>query len=151
MTTTQRVTDSIVIDMDIAASAERIFDALTTPEQLVEWWGDPKVYVCERWDVDLRSGGRYRCVGKSADGSAFTLEGEYLEVDRPRKLVYSWKPSWEEMEPATIVTIEIETTAAGAHLRMTHSGFAGYADARERHSQGWPLVLGWLQEFSEAA
>ena len=49
-------------------------------------------YRTTDWDSDLRVGGRWRATGRSKDGQAFSVEGEYLELEPPRKLVQSWKP-----------------------------------------------------------
>lgn len=150
MTTIEKKEDTIVLEIDIAAPPERVFQALTTPEELLEWWGDDDVYRSDVWEVDLEVGGRYRSAGKNADGRPFSVEGEFLEIDPPRRLSYTWNPSWGEMGNATTVTFELAPTDAGTHVKVTHSGFAGHPEAMEGHSQGWPLVLGWLREFSEA-
>jgi len=45
-------------------------------------------------EVDLRVGGRYRIRMQEPDGASHTVTGVYLEVDPPRRVVYTWH--WEE-------------------------------------------------------
>ena len=68
--------------MEIAASPETVFAAITDPEQLKQWWGDGKNYKVERWEGDVRVGARYRSVGTGHTGDPFEVTGEYVAVDR---------------------------------------------------------------------
>jgi len=142
-------TDAIVETIEIAAPPERVFRALTTPEELLAWWGSPETYRCESWHLDLRVGGHWQCSGTNASGRAFGVAGEYLEIDAPRRLAYTWQPSWVEARQTT-VRIELERTPAGTRLTWTHSGFAAFPRALEDHRQGLPSVVGWLKQHAEA-
>ena len=139
--------DQIVGETTIEASPETIFAALTQPEQLKTWWGDDQVYRADKWSIDLRIGGKYRSEGKGVNGDAFVVEGEYVEIDPPRVLSYIWRPSWADKKQTTVRFV-LTPKGNGTHLHMTHSGFAEET-ARQNHAQGWPLVLGWLKNFTE--
>jgi uncharacterized protein YndB with AHSA1/START domain len=132
----------------IEAPPERVFRALTTPEELIAWWGDPREYRCTSWTLDLRVGGRWRSEGDGAAGGRFTVEGEFLEIEPPRVLAFTWSPSWVEVPP-TRVRIVLEARPGGTHLTWTHSGFAGYPRALAAHRGGLPSVVGWLRAFVE--
>ena len=82
--------DSIVAEIHIAAPPERVFHALVDPQQVLRWWGRQGVYRSTEFQSDLRRGGTWRTVGVNADGRNFAASGEYLEIDRPRLLFYSW-------------------------------------------------------------
>jgi len=126
--------------------------ALTTPKELMNWWGADDVYRCTAWETDLRVGGRWRSEGKNADGRPFRVEGKFLEIDPPWKLSYTWEPSWEAWQnlPPTTVEIVLEQKSENkTQLRLTHRGFAGFPKALEEHQQGWPMVLGWLKSYAE--
>jgi len=115
--------------------------------------------------MDVRPGGKWRSEGFGADGKAFYVEGEYLEVDPPRLLVHTWEPSYggPAKTPAkTIVRWELEAQSVhglhpggpkkagtGTLVRVRHSGFAGDIAAITSHGEGWKRVLGWLNEFVE--
>ena len=138
----------IVESIDIEASPERVYAAWTDPEQLVAWWGDDQTYRTTAWENDLQVGGKWASHGRSADGNAFSVEGEYLRVDPPKTLSLSWKPSWAP-EERTVVELEFEPTAGGTRLTVRHSGFAS-DQARESHSNGWPRVLSWMRTYVES-
>jgi uncharacterized protein YndB with AHSA1/START domain len=71
------------------ASRERVFEAMTRPEHVKNWWGrlgdGYSVPVCE---IDLRPGGAWRFVNRHPHGEA-TFYGEYREIVPPSKLVYT--------------------------------------------------------------
>ncbi len=70
----------------VQAPPELVFRAWTEPAQLKLWWGpaDATLVVCE---VDLRVGGGYRFVHRTPDGQERGTRGEYLEIERGRRLV----------------------------------------------------------------
>ena len=138
--------DQIVQEIFIEASPEKIFSAITTPKDLVAWWGDENTYHCDSWNVDLRVGGRWRSEGKGTGGNDFVVEGTYLEVDPPKVLVYTWEPSWHKIPPTT-VRWELTSQGKGTLVRITHSGFAGNMEAKKDHEGGWPTVLTWLANY----
>jgi uncharacterized protein YndB with AHSA1/START domain len=140
--------NTISAEIRIAASPERVFAALTDPQQVPQWWGQQGMYRVTKWHNDLRPGGRWRSEGTRGDGQEFHVEGEYLEVDPPRLLVHTWNPSYREL-PTTTVRWELQAYKDGTLVKLTHSGFAGHADAARDHSQGWTRVLVWMEAFVE--
>ena len=139
--------DQIVAEMTVEASPETIFAALTEPEKLSAWWGEDQMYRADKWSIDLRVGGKWRSEGQNAKGEPFLVEGEYVEIDRPRVLAYTWRPSWVEA-PVTTVRYVLTPKGNGTHVFVTHSGFAGNEKAIEAH-RGWTQVLGWLKGYVE--
>ncbi len=75
------------------------------------------------------------------------VHGEFLEIDPPRRLSYTWTSSW--LEKITKVLLELENLNGGTFLKLTHTGFAGDAEATEKHTHGWNLVLVCLQAYAE--
>lgn len=78
----------IVLTRDFDAPREMVFDAFTRPEHLKEWWGlrNSTLSVCE---VDLRVGGAWRFVTRGPKGHENPFKGEYREINRPERLVYT--------------------------------------------------------------
>ena len=134
----------VLARIEIAVPPERVFQALTTSE-LTKWWGSAEMYTTTKFTIDLRPGGAWRSDGVGADGHEFHVGGEVLEVDPPRRLVQTWKPSWEPGE-ATKVTYMLDPIPTGTRVTVKHSGFAS-ATACEDHGTGWERVLGWLGGF----
>lgn len=135
---------TIIATVGIDAPPERVFRALTSSE-ITAWWGAPGVYQTTTWSGDVAVGGRWRASGVGADGKPFAVEGEYLEIDAPRKLVHTWKPDWAGGE-ATTVTYRLEPEGAGTRVTLRHEGFRS-PDACQSHGDGWTMVLGWLSGF----
>jgi uncharacterized protein YndB with AHSA1/START domain len=144
----QADSDSIQGGLLIEASPETVFRALTDPKQLLQWWGSETAYRCTDWSVDLKPGGAWRSEGRGASGQPFSVTGEYTEVVPPRRLAYTWKPSWVDAPP-TLVRWELEPTGRGTRVVLVHSGFSGYPLALESHRGGWPNVIGWLVAWCE--
>jgi uncharacterized protein YndB with AHSA1/START domain len=135
--------------VEIAAPPEKVFHALTDPRELAAWWGSDDTYRSFDWQIELRTGGKWSCRTRNArDGGQMSVRGEYLVVEPPRLLVCTWLPSWENFAPTTI-RYELEATAKGTRLSVTHTGFASRA-ACESHAQGWTQVLAWLSRRAEA-
>lgn len=129
--------------VEIAAPPERVFQALTDPDELVAWWGSPDTYQTTAWEADLRVGGTWRSRGHGHDGKPFSVCGEYLEVDPPRRLAYSWQYDWNPGH-VTTVRYQLDPIPGGTRLTVRHEGFAGHMDSCSSHAAGWERVLGWL-------
>jgi len=142
-----RDSDEIVSEIHIAAQPDRVFQALVDPEQVVKWWGQGGVYRCTQFDADLRTGGKWHCAGLGPEGGRFDVTGEYLEVDPPRLLSYTWIASWTG-DVKTTVRWELAPTKQGTLVRIRHSGLAAHPDVAQSY-RGWPRMLGWLQAFLE--
>lgn len=134
----------------LVAPRERIFHAFTTPAELAVWWG-PSGFTVPEIDLDLRRGGRYRFTMQPPEGDAFHLGGEFLEIDAPSRLVYSFR--WEEPDPddrTTTVTLSLRDLGDATEVSLTQGGFA--TDARlELHRNGWTDSFDKLGRFLRSA
>jgi len=139
--------DTVVSEIDIAASPEMVFQAWIDPQQRLAWWGDDSSYRCTTMESDLRVGGQWRTEGRLGDGKAFVVWGEYTRVEPPHVLGFTWNHDWGDgTPPATHVLVELTATSSGTHLALTHSGFTSVSE-RDSHRQGWQRVLGWLSGY----
>lgn len=125
------VDGNVVASVEIAAAPARVFQALTSRE-IVNWWVRPGVFDTREWSGDVRVGGRWRTTGV-ARGQAYALEGEYLEVDPPRKLVHRWRGG---PGPASTVTYLLEPIEGGTRITLRHSGIVA-PDGGEGINVGW--------------
>jgi uncharacterized protein YndB with AHSA1/START domain len=139
------LTDGVILaSVEIAASPERIFQAISS-EEIANWWGSSETYRVTRWTGDVRPGGWWRSEGVSADGTPFAVRGDILRVEAPFLLVQTWQ---YEHKPGDVTTVRfrIEPIPGGARLTVRHEGFADRA-ACDSHSRGWERVLTWLTSF----
>jgi uncharacterized protein YndB with AHSA1/START domain len=140
--------DTIVAEIAIKASAARIFEALTNPEQRIKWWGLKGRFETTKMESDLRVGGRWVMSGIGVGGTPFRISGEYRIIERPHVLAFTWLPSWDEEATETLVRFDLHEKDGVTSVRLTHSGFKTEG-SRARH-QGWPQILTWLQGFCES-
>jgi uncharacterized protein YndB with AHSA1/START domain len=135
----------ILARVDIAAPPERVFRALAS-EEVAKWWGAEGVYQTTTFTIDPQPGGTWRGEGKGADGTPFHVEGEVLEIDPPRRLVQTWRPSWGDGTPTTL-TYSLEAIDGGTRLTLRHTGFEDRPELCDGHGQGWERVLTWLATY----
>jgi uncharacterized protein YndB with AHSA1/START domain len=89
--------------------------------------------------VDLRVGGRYRIVMRGPDGDDKIVGGVYRVIERPSRLVYTWK--WEESAMAdSVVTIEFHERGKATEVVLRHEGLSD-PESRGRHEHGWNACL----------
>jgi Activator of Hsp90 ATPase homolog 1-like protein len=77
--------DTIVKEIIIKGSAERIFEALTNPDQRIKWWGAEGRFQTTEMESDLRPGGRWAMRGTGLGGKPFSVVGEYRALRSGRK------------------------------------------------------------------
>ena len=146
--------DAIVSEVHINAPAERVFQALTDPRQLLRWWTSEKCPT-EYFEIEARPGGKWRFGSKSSklvvNGvSHFFCEGEVVECDPPRLLAYTWIANWhDDKSRRTLVRWELTPAKGGTQVKVTHSGLSQEAVARKDYSGGWPGVVQALKQFVE--
>jgi uncharacterized protein YndB with AHSA1/START domain len=140
--------DVVNAEMFIAAPPDRVFQAITDPRQLLQWWGQKEMYRTTNFETDVRVNGKWLSSGIGVKGDSFQVAGEYLEVDPPRVLVYTWVATWTS-NLTTTVRWDLSPSQGGTLVKVRHSGFAGNAETAKSHGQGWQRVLGWVQAFVE--
>ncbi len=101
------------------APRELVFDALTKPEHVRQWWGrlDERysVIVCE---IDLRKGGAWRYVGRGPMGE-YGFHGEFHEINPPERIVYT---EIYDPFPDAVSVVTTVLTEEGGKTRMTVTG-----------------------------
>jgi len=138
------VAGEIFASVEIAAAPERVFAALSSAE-IVHWWVKPGVFETLEWSGEVRFGGRWRASGLMMSGSPWTLEGEFLVVDPPRKLVHTWRNPATDPLPST-VTYELERIPTGTRLTLRHTGIQS-PEAGQGARAGWESSVHRLIQF----
>ena len=131
-----------VVRQRMPAPPAAVYDQWTDAEALAEWMC-PRPARCLSVTADPRIGGALRFEIEDA-GVTFLVSGNYLTLDRPRRLSFSWSCStWPDPTAQSVVTVTIEPDGAGASvLTIEHARLpAGLAD---QHARGWSLVAGQL-------
>lgn len=128
-----------------------VFRALTEPEELAKWWG-PDGFAIPRVESDLRPGGGYRIAMQPPEGELFYLVGEFLDVDPPTRLSYTFR--WEDPDPEdreTVVTLSLRAVGdTSTELVLTQGDFATER-RRALHEEGWTQGLDKLEKLTSPA
>lgn len=134
------------LERTFAATPEQVWDAWTSPEVLRRWWRVDESYTVAEARVDARTGGGYRLAMSHDSGSEHVVTGEYLQVERPGLLVYTW--AWEETDgslgPRSTVSVRFEEQDGGTRVVVEHTGLPS-EESRERHEAGWSGCLRMLK------
>ena len=124
------------------APQERVFDAWLDPDRAGKWlFATPKGEMV-RVEIDARVGGSFVFVVRR-NGEDVEHIGEYLEIDRPRRLVFSFRVPKYSNDP-TRVLIDIVPREDGGELTLTHENVL--PDYSSRTEAGWTLILDKLDE-----
>src|SRR5690349_14724744 len=112
-----------------SASPERVFAAWLDPEQIARWMFGSAVRDEEVVQISLeaRVGGAFSFVVRR-QGVEIDHVGEYLAIDPPRRLVFTWGVR-QELPASSRVSIEIvPVEPEGADLTLTHVLHPDWAD-----------------------
>lgn len=129
---------------ELSAPPEEVFDAWTDSESLSQWLHPAPDSQCTA-ELDVRIGGRFRIVIRSEDVD-YAHWGEYREIDRPRRLVFTWE--WDATSgPTTLVTILLSPVGTDrTELTLIHE-YLPDEEIAARYRGGWEPALAKLEEF----
>ncbi len=145
-TTMNEVQTTQVYQLFIKASPERIWDALTKPELVSQYFHGARL------DAEIVAGGRW--IARSPDRSKLWNDSAVLEADPPRRLVYGWRSLYDDemaLEEESRVTWEIEPQDGGyCKLTVIHDELEGAPKtAASVAGPGWMFVLSGLKTLVE--
>jgi uncharacterized protein YndB with AHSA1/START domain len=116
---------------------ERVFSAWTKPEELEKWWG-PAGFKTTVVEMNVEVNGKYKYNMQSPDGQVHVITGQYEEIIKNEKLVFTWK--WEHGDDETIVTVDFINKDDYTELVITHKDLPSEVEANS-HSHGWTSFL----------
>jgi uncharacterized protein YndB with AHSA1/START domain len=134
--------DTIEREILIGAPIERVWEIVTTPEHMGQWFGD---------------------AGASRSGNVITMAWEKygeaaLEVVReeaPNTFAYRWDANIKEAG-RTLVEFTLSAEEEGTRVRVVESGFTALkatdavrAELREGNVGGWESELGDLERYAQ--
>lgn len=127
----------------IRTTAEKLWDALTTPEFNRLYWFD-------MWqDSDWKEGASWKLMypdGRIAD------QGTIISSEKPKRIVIAWRNEWQpqlKAEGVARATYEIESAGDAVKLTVTHEMDVEGSKFIEAVSGGWPLILSGLKSLLE--
>ena len=127
-----------------AVPAERVFDIWLDPEWIGRWTAGPGVRdeCIVRLNLEPRVGGKFSFVVER-QGVEINHVGEYLELDRPDLLVFTWTTR-DSRQVTSRVIVEIVPRDDGCDLTLTHVMAADSAAFVDKAAVAWRTMLAAL-------
>lgn len=130
-------TNLLRIKRHYRASPERVFDAWLDPKLAGRWLFTTPESEAHKTEIDARVGGKWTITDRRG-GTDYTAIGEYLEIDRPRSIVFTFgMPQFSDGFDKVIV--EIAPDGDGSILTLTQIGLPPGSEK--------PLMEGWGKMF----
>lgn len=148
MSATQNPTARVV--RHINAAPERVFDAWLDPEILGQWMFGPNVREEEvlHLKVNPTVGGPFSFLVRRGDAEIEHI-GEYLEIDRPRRLVFTWGVRQEEGTEFSRMIVEVAPSEGGSELNISQEMTPKWADFVDRAQGAWQRMADALARVLE--
>ena len=107
----------IAVNRLLDAPQALVFDAWTKPEHVVNWWG-PHGFTNTIREMDVKAGGTWRFVMHGPDGYDYDNRIIFIEVDKPKLLVYTHGADMEDDPEQFQVTVTFENKNKKTLLTM---------------------------------
>lgn len=134
-------TCTVTVRRHFNSPAEVVFDAWLDPKTAGKFLFRTPTGVMKKVEIDARVGGKF-CIVEIRDGLDAEHIGEYLAVERPHQLCFSFGGN---PFPTSKVTITIQTQQNGSELTLTHE--AVWQDYEQKVIQGWSSILEGLSNI----
>jgi uncharacterized protein YndB with AHSA1/START domain len=143
---------SIEREIHVDASPEVVFEVVSRPEHIRQWWPDEA-------DIEPTPGAVGQLVWKDdATGHAEVVPITVVDVEPPRRFSFRWvHPEDEVATPSNslLVTFELQPSGGGTMVRLTETGFrekgweaAVLEEQYHEHCVGWDWYLPRLGEYA---
>ncbi len=141
--TTKHTPLTVKVSRRFQTTADRVFDAWLDPQRARQFLFTRPGQVVVRAEIDAQVGGSFLFVARR-DGKDIEHIGKYLEIDRPRRLVFTLRvPTvWASDNRVAVDIVPLEI---GCELTVTHEGVL--AQHESRIESGWTLFLEGLEEM----
>lgn len=141
MTHAEQQPNTVAIVHDFTSPPQRVWQAWTDPAWVSRWFGSNAGGRVLSAQLDVRPGGQFVVTFVDADGTEHTCSGRYVEVDRDRRLQFTWQ--WKS-EPGvqTLVTVALAPEGTGTRMSFEHSRL--FQASAHDYASGWRATFAKL-------
>ena len=129
------------LEREFKTPAARLFAAVSTQADLLQWWGPEGMHVPVH-DLDLSRTGPWFSVMQNGEGQQYKVSGHVTHVDPPHSVGFTW--AWHDDQDnrglESHVTFLVEPTNAGSRLILDHRDLSDPEQATS-HEGGWVSSL----------
>lgn len=137
-----------------SATAQQVYDAWLDPAQIRQWMssalqshGLPGEIV--RLEVDPQVGGKF-CFADQRGEHLAQHWGSYLELDRPRKIAFTWIVDASQEDDPSVVTVTLDSMESGCQATVIHQMDAQWSGFVEQTVAGWNRMLAHIDQHLQA-
>lgn len=129
------------LDVEVAhtftASAERVYRAWLDPLLVQKWFG-PSLGETLPVEIDAKIGGKFRIV-QVRDGESVGHSGEYIVLERPHHISFTW--ATDDDEGYSEVHVQISSVDGGSSVRLVHIIDEQWKEYVDKTRQAWAAML----------
>ena len=152
-----RNNNATAAQQELVLEIDRVFDAPRAliwrlwrePEHMMRWHG-PEGLALTHCEIDFRVGGKWRRCMNSGTGYEHWISGEYLEIEEPSRLSFTYVNDADGFE--TVVTLRFLDEGVQTRMLFVQTPFISVAE-RDGHCGGWSssfdLFAGYLALFND--
>ena len=146
----------IVMTRVFDAPRDLVFEAHTSCEHMSQWWG-PRRYEIASCEMDFRPGGAWRIVHRGADGDEHGFRGEFREIVRPERIVWTFEfegmPGHVSVDTVTFEEHDGKTTLTATSVFDTVEDRDGMLQSgmQEGAAETWDRLEEYLEELRQRA
>lgn len=110
--------ETLVLKRFYAVAPDKVWRAWTEPDALRVWFGQSESPVWQA-QMDVHKGGAYRLMLLEPSGAIYSVQGAYLEVAPPNRLVFTWEQRGGPFQGEALITVELRAVNGGTELAFT--------------------------------
>jgi uncharacterized protein YndB with AHSA1/START domain len=143
--------EPVIVEGLFRAAPARVFRAFTEPNE-VRCWFVPKSGSLVSAEIDLQVGGRWCFIIEKTEEKQIHFEGEYLAIEVPNRLEFSWRHVQEfadgrrEATDSSKVSVTFTEAGKATEVKLSHEAIKT-EDARRGVGGGWDGCFGRLAEL----
>lgn len=139
---------TVVIKTTFHVPVEKVWQAWTNPALIMRWFGSDPHGSVSKAVLDVRTGGHFEITFNDSDKTEHTCSGIYKDVEKFRKLTFSWMWKSEPGFESSVCLLLIGEGNA-THMQFTHSDL--WHESKHSYEQGWRGAFSKLEKILEAS
>lgn len=142
--------DELLITRTFDAPVSLVFRIWAERQHMIRWLG-PKDFTCTSLEMDFRPGGKWRaCIASEQYGESW-MAGEYREIERDERIVYTfaWEDGPDQPGIETLITVTFHEEGGKTVQRFHQAPFVR-VETRDSHVGGWSECFDREQAYAES-